>query len=43
VDGLDAMSWHGQPFAAALMPVTVMLGFTASFFAIVLARFRWDE
>jgi ABC-2 type transport system permease protein len=43
VDALDAMTWRGQPFAAALMPVTVMLGFTAAFFAIALARFRWDE
>ncbi|MFO1217797.1 MAG: ABC transporter permease [Burkholderiaceae bacterium] len=43
VDGLDAMTWRGQPFAAAVMPVTVMLGFAAAFFAIALARFRWDE
>lgn len=43
VDGLDAMTWRGQPFAAALMPVGVMLAFTAAFFAIAVARFRWDE
>lgn len=43
VDGLDAMTWRGQPFATALMPVGVMLAFTAAFFALALARFRWDE
>ena len=37
------MTWRGQPFAAALMPVGVMLAFTAAFFAIAVARFRWDE
>jgi ABC-2 type transport system permease protein len=43
IDGLDAMTWRGLPMQAALMPVVVMLGFTAAFFAIALARFRWEE
>jgi ABC-2 type transport system permease protein len=43
IDGLDAMTWRGLPLQAALMPVVVMLGFTAAFFAIALARFRWEE
>ena len=43
IEGLDAMTWRGQPLRAALMPVVVMLGFTAAFFALALARWRWDE
>jgi ABC-type branched-subunit amino acid transport system permease subunit len=43
IDGLDAMTWRRLPLQAALMPVVVMLGFTAAFFTIALARFRWEE
>jgi len=43
VDGLDAMTWRGLPLQAALMPVGVMLAFTAAFAAVALARFRWEE
>jgi ABC-2 type transport system permease protein len=43
VDGLDAMTWRGQPFDAALMPVAVLLGFAALFAALAIARFEWEE
>jgi ABC-2 type transport system permease protein len=43
VDGLDAMTWRGLPLEAALMPVAVMLAFTAAFAAIAIARFDWEE
>jgi ABC-2 type transport system permease protein len=43
VDALDAMTWRGQPFAAALLPSAVMLGFSAAFMAIAIWRFRWEE
>lgn len=43
VDALDAMTWRGQPFSAALLPSAVMLGFTALFGLVAVWRFRWDE
>ncbi len=43
VDGLDAMTWRGQPLQAALLPVAALLGFTALFAAVALARFQWEE
>jgi ABC-2 type transport system permease protein len=43
VDGLDAMTWRGLPLQAAAMPVVVMLGFTAVFAALAIARFDWEE
>lgn len=43
VDALDAMTWRGQGFSAALLPTAVMLGFTAVFMAVALWRFRWEE
>ncbi len=43
VDALDAMTWRGQPFTAALLPSAVMLGFTAAFAALAIWRFRWEE
>jgi ABC-2 type transport system permease protein len=43
VDGLDAMTWRGLPFTAALVPTLVLLGFAALFGALTLARFRWEE
>jgi ABC-2 type transport system permease protein len=43
VDALDAMTWRGQPLAAALLPCAVMLGFTAVFMAVAAWRFRWEE
>lgn len=43
VDALDAMTWRGMPFADALLPSAVMLGFSAAFGAIAIWRFRWEE
>ena len=43
VDGLDAMTWRGLGFAAAVLPTAVLLGFATVFGALTLTRFRWDE
>jgi ABC-2 type transport system permease protein len=43
VDGLDAMTWRGLPWDAALLPVAVLLGFAAAFTALAIWRFEWEE
>ena len=43
IDGLDAMTWRGLPFDAAVMPVAVMLGFSALFAVVAVYRFEWEE
>ncbi len=43
IDGFDAMSWRGLGFSAAVMPILVLLGFSLAFFALAVARFRWEE
>lgn len=43
VDGLDAMTWRGLGFDAAIMPTIVLLGFAVLFAALTVARFRWEE
>lgn len=43
VDGLDAMTWRGLGFGAALTPAAVLLGFAALFGTLAVARFRWEE
>lgn len=43
VDALDAMTWRGQPFSAAVLPCAVMLGFSVAFAVIAVWRFRWEE
>ena len=43
VDGLDAMTWRGLGAAEALAPIGVMLAFAATFAAIAIWRFDWDE
>jgi ABC-2 type transport system permease protein len=43
VDGLDAMTWRGLGFNAAIAPTLVLLGFAGLFAALTLARFRWEE
>lgn len=40
VDGLDAMTWRGLPFSAAVPPMGVLLGFTVLFGALALWRFK---
>ena len=43
IDGLDAMTWRGLPFDAAVLPVTVLLGFAAAFSLLAVWRFEWEE
>jgi ABC-2 type transport system permease protein len=43
IEGLDAMTWRGLPIDAALLPVGVMLAFSAAFAAIAIPRFQWEE
>ena len=43
VDGLDAMTWRGIGLEGAVLPILVLLGFSALFSAIAATRFRWDE
>jgi ABC-2 type transport system permease protein len=43
VDGLDAMSWRGLPFDAALPFIAALLGFAALFGVLAWWRFEWEE
>jgi ABC-2 type transport system permease protein len=43
VDGLDAMTWRGLGFDAAVMPTLMLLGFAVLFGVLTLARFKWEE
>jgi ABC-2 type transport system permease protein len=43
VDGLDAMTWRGLPFASAVGPILALLGFAAVFSVVSAVRFRWEE
>jgi ABC-2 type transport system permease protein len=43
VDGLDAMTWRGIGVSGAAMPVLVLTGFAALFWAIAASRFKWEE
>jgi ABC-2 type transport system permease protein len=43
VDGLDAMTWRGLPFASAWLPATVLLTAAIVCIGIAIWRFRWDE
>ena len=43
VDGLDAMTWRGLGFEAAVAPTGVMLAFAAAFTALAIWRFDWQE
>ncbi len=43
VDGLDAMTWRGLPFADAWLPTAVLCGCAILFLAIAVWRFRWEE
>ena len=43
VEGLDAMSWRGLPFSAALRPTGALLGSAALFGGFALLRFSWDD
>ncbi|MBK6981530.1 MAG: ABC transporter permease [Betaproteobacteria bacterium] len=43
IDGLEAMTWRGSGFDAALAPIGVMLAFSAAFAAIAVKAFNWEE
>jgi ABC-2 type transport system permease protein len=43
VDGLDAMTWRGLGFEAALMPIVMLLVFSVLFAAVAIWRFDWEE
>lgn len=43
MDGLDAMTWRGLGFSAAIGPTAVLLASAAVFGILALARFRWEE
>jgi ABC-2 type transport system permease protein len=43
VDGLDAMTWRGLGFGAAIAPILVLAGAAAAFLAIAIYRFKWDD
>jgi ABC-2 type transport system permease protein len=42
MDGLDAMTWRGLGFSAALGPIGALLLSAAIFGAIAVSRFRWE-
>jgi ABC-2 type transport system permease protein len=42
MDGLDAMTWRGLGFSAAVGPIAVLLLFTLVFSALAVTRFRWE-
>jgi ABC-2 type transport system permease protein len=42
MDGLDATTWRGLGFSAAVGPIEALLGFTLVFGALAWMRFRWE-
>ncbi len=43
VDGLDAMTWRGLGFDAAIAPIAALLAFSVLFATIAIWRFDWEE
>ena len=43
IDGLDAMTWRGLGFEAAVGPIAVQLAFATVFVGLAVWRFDWDE
>lgn len=43
VDGLDAMTWRGLGFQAAVLPSLALFGFALLFGTLAVLRFRWEE
>jgi hypothetical protein len=37
------MTWRGIGLSGALLPTAVLLGFAVAFWAVAVARFRWEE
>jgi ABC-2 type transport system permease protein len=42
IDGLEAMTWRGLGFSAAVAPIGMLLLFTAVFGVLAVLRFRWE-
>ena len=42
VDGLDAMTWRGLGFSAAIGPIVVLLICAMIFGALAVMRFKWE-
>jgi hypothetical protein len=36
------MTWRGIDLSGAVMPFVVLIGFTAAFWTIAAARFKWE-
>jgi ABC-2 type transport system permease protein len=43
IDGLDAMTWRGLDFSAAVWPIVLMFGFAALCLAVAIKAFDWEE
>ena len=43
IDGLEAMTWRGQGFEAAIVPVAAMLAASLVFAGVAMRRFAWEE
>jgi ABC-2 type transport system permease protein len=43
VDGLDAMTWRGLDFGAAIFPIVAMTAFAALCLVVAVRVFDWDE
>lgn len=42
IEGLDAMTWRGLGFDAAIGPIAALLGFAVLFSGLAVWRFRWE-
>jgi len=42
MDGLDAMTWRGLGFSAAIIPIALLLGCALVCGALAVSRFRWE-
>lgn len=43
VDGLDAMTWRGLDFSAAIRPIVLMCAVAVACLAIAVRAFDWEE
>jgi ABC-2 type transport system permease protein len=43
VDGLDNMTWRGQPLQSAYEPTAILLAWSALFALIAVWRFNWED
>jgi ABC-2 type transport system permease protein len=42
MDGLDATTWRGLGFSAAILPIALLTGAAMAFGALAVMRFRWE-